>query len=119
MRGRSRFLQCVHANLRWRGPRDTTSIFAYFLNLKSGSRRGAAALSPTSGEAIHTPIREFAKGLACIVAGAIGVVVGLRVPDVQLGVAIALTAAVVAIVAFMLFLLRTLHAWQSGKVRVD
>jgi hypothetical protein len=89
------------------------------LNLKSGSRRGAAALSPTSGEAIHTPIREFAKGLACIVAGAIGVVVGLRVPDVQLGVAIALTAAVVAIVAFMLFLLRTLHAWQSGKVRVD
>jgi hypothetical protein len=58
-------------------------FFAYFLNLKSGRRRGAAALSPTSGAAIHTPIREFANGLACLVAGGLGVASGLRVPDVQ------------------------------------
>jgi hypothetical protein len=88
-------------------------FFAYFLNLKSGRRRGAAALSPTSGAAIHTPIREFANGLACLVAGGLGVAIGLRVPDVQLGVAIALTAAVAAIVGFMLFLLRAANAWNS------
>lgn len=88
-------------------------FFTYFLNLKSSSRRGAAARSPSSGEAIHLPIREFAKGLAFLLAGAIGVVVGLQIPDVQLGVAVALTAAVVAIVGFMLFLLRAANARNS------
>lgn len=90
-------------------------FFVYFLNVKSGSWRGAAALSPTSGAAIHTPVREVAKGLASLVAGAVAVVIGLRVPDVRLGVAIALTAGVGAIVAFMLFVLRALNAWNSGS----
>jgi hypothetical protein len=88
-------------------------FFAYFLNLKSGQRRGNSLLSLTSNEAVGSPIREVAKALACLVAGALGVVIGLRVPDVQLGVAIALTAVVVGVVAFMIFLLQALNAWQS------
>jgi hypothetical protein len=88
-------------------------FFAYFLNLKSGQRRGNSLLSLTSNEAVGSPIREVAKALACLVPGALGVVVGLRVPDVQLGVAIALTAVVVGVVAFMIFLLQALNAWQS------
>ena len=86
-------------------------FFAYFLNLRTGGRRGGAALSPTSG--IRAPVRELAKGLACLVAGAVGVVIGLRVPDVQLGLAIALTAVVVGLVAFVLFIFRSLSARQS------
>jgi hypothetical protein len=88
-------------------------FFTYFLNLKSGGRSGAAALSPTSGEAIRTPIRELAKALTCLLAGAVGVAIGLRIPRVRLGVAMAATAAVVAIVACMLFLLRAANAWNS------
>ena len=89
-------------------------FFAYFLNLKSGGRRGAAALSPTSGEAIHTPIRELAKGLACLLGSiALAAVVGYAVSDMRLAVSIALTAVVVGIVAFMLFVLRAANAWNS------
>ena len=89
-------------------------FFAYFLNLKSGRRRGAAALSASSGGAVHSPVRELTKGLACLVAGALGVVIGLQIADVQLGVALALTSAVAAIVGFMLFLLRAANARNSS-----
>jgi hypothetical protein len=89
-------------------------FFAYFFNLKSGGRRGVSLPSPASGLAVRSPIREVGKGLACLAAGAVGVVIGLRVHDVQLGVAIALTAAVAAIVTFLLFLLRAANAWNFG-----
>lgn len=88
-------------------------FFTYFLNLKSGARGGA--LSPASGAVINSPIRELAKGLACLVLAAVVVAVGLKIPDVRLAVAVALTAAVAAIVGFMLFLMRAFSAWQSGK----
>jgi len=48
------------------------------------------------------------------VGGALGVGIGIKIPDVELGVAIALTAAVVGIVAFMLFLLRALNVLPFG-----
>jgi hypothetical protein len=85
-------------------------FFAYFLNLKSEGRRDVSLPSPASVHAVRSPIWEVGKGLACLVAGAVGVVIGLHVPDVQIGVAIALTAAVAGIVAFMLFLLRAVTA---------
>ena len=62
-------------------------------------------LSPNSGSASRSSVRELAKGLACIVGGALGVGIGMKIPDVPFGVAIALTAVVVGIVAFMLFTL--------------
>ena len=83
-------------------------FFTYFLNLKVGGLRGAEALSPARRVATNAPIRELGKGLGCLGGGALGVVVGLGIPEVQLGVAVALTAAVVGIVAFMLFVLRAL-----------
>jgi hypothetical protein len=88
-------------------------FFAYFLNLKFGRRRRAAALSAGSGGAVHSPARELTRGLACLVAGALGVVIGLQIADVQLGLAIALTAVVVGLVAFVLFIFRSLSARQS------
>lgn len=87
-------------------------FFTYFLNLKSGRGRAASLPSSSSGLAVRTPIREFAKGLACLASGAIGVTIGLRIPDVKLGVAVALTAAVAGIVGFMLFAFRALNVWN-------
>jgi hypothetical protein len=95
------------------GPLILLVFFTYFLNLKSSQRRGASLPSPTSGQAVRSPIQEVAKGLACLVVGALGVVIGLRIPDVQFGVAIALTAMVVAVVAFMLFVMGAFNAWNS------
>jgi hypothetical protein len=60
-------------------------FFTYFLNLKSRERSRAAVLSPTSGSASRSPVRELAKGLACIAGGALGVGIGLKIPDVQMG----------------------------------
>jgi hypothetical protein len=88
-------------------------FFAYFLNRKSEARGVASFPSPTSGQVVRSPIREVAEGLACLVVGGLGVGIGLRVPGVQLGVALALTAAVTGILALVIFLLRTLNAWNS------
>jgi hypothetical protein len=90
-------------------------FFAYFYNLKLARRSAGSLPSPNSAQVARKPIRELAKGLGCLVGGgALAGVVGYVVPDVQLAVAIALTAVVGGIVAFMLFLLRALSAWQSG-----
>jgi hypothetical protein len=89
-------------------------FFAYFMNLKSGLRSPAPRLSPASDEAVLSPIRELAKGLAFLVAGGIGVGIGLALPDVRVGVALALTAAVTGVVAFVVCALRALGAWNSG-----
>jgi hypothetical protein len=63
-----------------------------------------------------SPIRELAKGLGCVVVGAaIAAAAGLTIPNVELAVAIALTAGVVGFVAFVLFLLRAFSAWGSGR----
>jgi hypothetical protein len=63
-----------------------------------------------------SPIRELAKGVGCLVAGsAIAAAAGLTIPNVELGVAIALTAAVVGIVGFVLFLIRAFSAWGSSR----
>lgn len=88
-------------------------FFSYFLNLKLGSRSGAVVLSSSYSQGA-SPLREVVKAVACLVAGAVGVAIGLKIPDIQLGVATALTALVIALVAFMLFVLRALNARNSG-----
>jgi hypothetical protein len=86
-------------------------FFAYFRNLKFGSRGMSSPPSPAAGQVVRfSPLRELAKALGCLVAGGIGVGIGLRIPDVQMGVALALTAAVVGLVGFMLYLLRAATA---------
>jgi hypothetical protein len=42
-------------------------------------------------------------------------IVGFSIPNVQLGVAIALTAVVVGIVAFVVFLVRAFSPWGSER----
>jgi hypothetical protein len=46
-------------------------------------------------------------------------IVGFNIPNVQLGVAIALTAVVVGIVTIVLCLIRAFSAWGSGRGSLD
>jgi len=46
-------------------------------------------------------------------------IVGFSIPNVQLGVGIALTAVVFGIVAFLLALIRAVSAWGSGQGSLD
>jgi hypothetical protein len=46
-------------------------------------------------------------------------IVGVGIPNVELGVAIALTAVVVGIVAFVVFLIRAFSAWGSAQGSLD
>jgi hypothetical protein len=42
-------------------------------------------------------------------------IVDLGIPNLQLGVAIALTTVIAGIVAFVLLLIRAVSAWESGR----
>jgi hypothetical protein len=87
-------------------------FFGYFSSqLNWGGSDGASNPFKFLRQGGASTLRELAKGLGCIVAGAaIAAVAGLTIPNVELAVAIALTAVVVGFVAFVLFLLRAFMA---------
>jgi hypothetical protein len=85
------------------------AFLAYFFHLRTGGGAAAALASPST-RVVRSPIRELTKGLTCVLAAAVAVDVALRVSDVKMGVAIALTAVVVGILGFMFFLARALGA---------
>lgn len=63
-----------------------------------------------------SPIRELAKGLTWLIGCLlIGLGIGMKIPDVQLGVAFALCVVVIGAVAFVLFLIRALSALGLGN----
>jgi len=91
-------------------------FFAYFSGQGDWGASGKA-LKPFKFLRQHgsSPIRELSKGVGCIVGAAAITAAGLAIPNVDLGVAVALTAAMVGMVACMLFLLRAFSAWESGR----
>jgi hypothetical protein len=94
-------------------------FFAFFMNLlKPGVWRFASEPSPTNGRAVRSPIRELAKGLVCLLAGGVlAYGVGSRAPNVQLSVAIAVTAVIAGTVAFFIFLLNAIAGWVGRSSR--
>jgi hypothetical protein len=90
-------------------------FFVYFLGQRKWSGSDNASnpfkfLQQDGG----SPIRELVKGLGCVVVGvAIAAAAGLAIQNVELSVAIALTAVVIGIVAFVLFLVRALRVVGS------
>jgi hypothetical protein len=42
----------------------------------------------------------------------VGLGIGMKIPNIQLGVAFALSVVVIGAVAFMVFLIRALSAWS-------
>jgi hypothetical protein len=90
------------------------AFFVYFFSRRKWSGSDNAS-SPFSflGQDGGPPIWELVKGLGCAAVGAaIAAAAGLTISNVELGVAIALTAVIVGIVAFVLFLIRALSAWS-------
>jgi hypothetical protein len=99
-------------------PRDAAililvAFFAYFIGKrKSGDSEKATDPFKALRESGSSPFRELAKGLAWLIGCLlVGLGIGMKIPDVQLGVAFALSVVVIGVVAFVLFLIRALSAW--------
>jgi len=91
-------------------------FFAYFSSQGNGgaSRKASNPFNFLRQDG-SSPIRELSKGVGCVVVAAAIAAAGLAIPKVDLGVAVALTAVVVGMVACVLFLLRAFSAWESGR----
>ena len=88
-------------------------FLAYFISrVEPGLWSRSPCTVVPNGEPGRSPSREIGKGIVCLASGAaIGLGVGMRVPDVQVGVAFALTFVVSGVVAFVLFLMRALGSF--------
>jgi hypothetical protein len=93
------------------------AFFAYFISKrKSGDSEKGTDTFKFLRQGGSSPIRELAKGLAWLIGCLlIGLGIGMKIPDVQLGVAFALSVVVIGVVAFVLFLIRALSAWGSDQ----
>ena len=97
------------------------AFFAYFISQR---KRGNSDKAPDPFKFLRqhggSPIRELGKGLACLIGSLVfGLGIGSVIPNVQLGVAFSLCAVVIGAVAFVLFLVRALDAWGSGRGRLE
>jgi hypothetical protein len=92
------------------------AFFTYFISQRKWANSGKAPdLFKFLRQYGSSPIRELAKGLAWLIGCLlVGLSIGSKIPDVQLGVAFALCVVVIGAVAFVLFLIRALSAWRSG-----
>jgi hypothetical protein len=91
-------------------------FFAYFSSQGNWGASGKVS-NPFKFLRQHgsSPIRELSKGAGCVVVGVAITAAGLTIPNVDLSVAVALTAVVVGMVACILFSLRAFSAWESGR----
>jgi hypothetical protein len=92
------------------------AFFAYFISQR---KWGGSEKAPDPFKFLRqngsSPIRELAKGLAWLIGCLlVGLSIGSRIPDVQLGVAFSLCVVVIGAFAFVLFLIRALSAWRTG-----
>jgi hypothetical protein len=89
------------------------AFFAYFISKrKSGDSEKATDPFKFFRQGGSSPVRELAKGLAWLIGYLlVGLGIGSKIPDVQLGVAFALSVVVIGAIAFVLFLIRALSAW--------
>ena len=90
------------------------AFFAYFISKRKPVHSGKATeLFKCLRQGGSSPIRELAKGLAWLIGCLlVGLGIGMKIPDVQLGVAFALSVVVIGAIAFVLFLIRALSAWD-------
>jgi len=89
------------------------AFFAYFISKRKPSD-SKKATDPFKffRQGGNSPVRELAKGLAWIIGCLLlGLGIGSKILDVQLGVAFALSVVVIGAIAFVLFLIRALSAW--------
>ena len=88
------------------------TFFAFFMSLRRSD--GAANLFA----AVGSPVLELAKALGCLIAGgAFAGAAGFLISQTQLTVSVSLTAVVVGVVGFVVFLIRAVAGWMLARDR--
>jgi hypothetical protein len=113
VRGRAAVLFHLYAVLRRCFHCGVACVFCLLFESQIRNSRWSFAPLPASGQVVSLP-RELAKGLGCLVAaGVLAIGAGYSIPDSRLALSIGLTAVVVGVVAFVLFVLRALNVRRS------